>query len=723
MIILKKVLYITLLSLAVTSSSFGNSHWNKSKACTVAFSRFVHSLDLSVLDRDYLLMHLGGVLGAHIDRVLDKLYKYDKYTALHSRDVAQISLEFGVLLGLEKEDLAVLTLAGLIHDLGKKKVPLEILNKPGRLTDDEFKIIREHASHLRNESQLGEKLNPLVGKIWNQALDVADLHHEKWDGSGYPLGLRENQIHFLARVLTLADVWSALRTDRPYRDGMEIQQALKIIDAGINEGHFDPRLGKQFSIFVKHGLVDSIVERRRGSRLEAHFHIYLGKTHYRTSRGLLNNILRLRFSVEEDLPKKLAKINDTSLHNWIAWWIKQEGINNRGMLFDLRDQVSAKSVEELIIGYRKNGDNSELSKIITELNKNTAFLDQIEEEGLRSPLKRDRLDQFTFWRRTYPYVKFLEELKQRLDGGKSAKHRNDGFNFDALVFNAQMQVDSLPTFLPRRLKQPALKTEAMSTGTIISKPTDMKNITPGKWIYLIDHEGTIVMSPFVPELLSPHPRTPEELFKTSNYVATHRALYLNLLTHRWGGRIVGHSHMIPIPIAPIIIAAGEIRIVNGRITRLNNKSGTYHGTAENLDSAFNHFKKMGFVMRDVFLEDVSQSPQKKITHQDDIQRAKFYYLARFDEKTRKFADQLEILYSLLSRHFLDENLEFDSKKWISACYGLCDRLGILHLNVIFTMIGNEGTEHTARNLYKKGKLGKEISAALSQSFEFLQLNY
>ena len=130
-------------------------------------------------------------------------------TYAHCLNVALISRAIGKWLHLSKADLDTLTMAGLLHDIGKAKIPEEILNKQGKLTDQEFDLIRSHA-------KVGHKI--LSQTNLDSRIKLAALqHHERFDGSGYPRGLESDEIDFFASILAIADVYDAMTAARAYR--------------------------------------------------------------------------------------------------------------------------------------------------------------------------------------------------------------------------------------------------------------------------------------------------------------------------------------------------------------------------------------------------------------------------------------------------------------------------------------------------------------------------
>lgn len=162
----------------------------------------------------------------------------DNYTFHHCVDVCVFSVITGKSIGLSVEELTELGMGSILHDIGKCRVPLNILNKPGKLTDEEFMTIKLHSIYgfeiIQNTHGLGKRIS-----------NIACQHHEKWNGSGYPTGLKENQIDILARIVTIADVYDALTADRCYKRKSLPHEAAEFViaNAGIM---FDPELAKVF---------------------------------------------------------------------------------------------------------------------------------------------------------------------------------------------------------------------------------------------------------------------------------------------------------------------------------------------------------------------------------------------------------------------------------------------------------------------------------------------
>lgn len=164
--------------------------------------------------------------------ILLRLLKFkDNYTRGHCERVMKYALEVAQRLGIGPQEIADLKAAALLHDIGKVGIPDSILNKPGRLTQEEFAQIEEHvliAIDVLQGIPLGDRV-----------ITAIRAHHERCDGSGYPDGLRGNQIPLLARILAVADVFDAMTSDRPYRKAMPVSQAIDEL-VREQETRFDP---------------------------------------------------------------------------------------------------------------------------------------------------------------------------------------------------------------------------------------------------------------------------------------------------------------------------------------------------------------------------------------------------------------------------------------------------------------------------------------------------
>jgi putative nucleotidyltransferase with HDIG domain len=146
----------------------------------------------------------------------------DPYTAGHQRRVAALAAGIAHEMGFNAEQVEQIRISGFVHDLGKISVPAEILSKPGRLSELEMNIIREHPTH-------GYEILQDVESGWDLA-EIVYQHHERLDGSGYPRGLKGEEIRLEARILSVADVVEAMASYRPYRPAVGLKEALEEIE-------------------------------------------------------------------------------------------------------------------------------------------------------------------------------------------------------------------------------------------------------------------------------------------------------------------------------------------------------------------------------------------------------------------------------------------------------------------------------------------------------------
>ena len=160
---------------------------------------------------------------------LDAVRHYHEGTFQHCLLVTGVATAFGQHHGMRRSDVLILTLAGLLHDIGKAHIPLKIFNKPGRLSDDEFAVIKSHPvigyDYLVSQSAVSRDI-----------LDAVRHHHEYLDGSGYPDGLHGDDIRDLTSVLTICDVYGALVEQRAYKQPKSAQEAMKTLTNTLDEG-------------------------------------------------------------------------------------------------------------------------------------------------------------------------------------------------------------------------------------------------------------------------------------------------------------------------------------------------------------------------------------------------------------------------------------------------------------------------------------------------------
>jgi putative nucleotidyltransferase with HDIG domain len=163
----------------------------------------------------------------------------DHETEGHTLRVTDLTMKLARAMGVSESQLIAIRRGALLHDIGKMGVPDAILLKEGKLTDEEWVVMRQHPQFAH------DMLLPIA--YLNDALSIPYCHHERWDGTGYPQGLKGDLIPIAARIFAVVDVWDALTNDRTYRKKWSKQKALQYIKEQ-SSGHFDPRV---VDIFLK----------------------------------------------------------------------------------------------------------------------------------------------------------------------------------------------------------------------------------------------------------------------------------------------------------------------------------------------------------------------------------------------------------------------------------------------------------------------------------------
>ena len=180
----------------------------------------------------------------------------DSHTAAHCERLAFISVALGIAMGLERGCLLALYRGGYLHDIGKVGIPDSILFKPGKLTPQEWFVMRSHTTRGVDICRHLRSLDSVVPIIRH--------HHERWDGSGYPDGLRGEQIPLMARVLQIADIYDALTSPRPYKQAFSPAKALRVIRDETDRGWRDPAVVRLFGTLHK-GVISKAAEYTAGS--------------------------------------------------------------------------------------------------------------------------------------------------------------------------------------------------------------------------------------------------------------------------------------------------------------------------------------------------------------------------------------------------------------------------------------------------------------------------
>jgi putative nucleotidyltransferase with HDIG domain len=181
---------------------------------------------------DSIMTNQNAMLG------LTRIREMDQYTFEHSVSVSILLVTFAKHLGMSPDDVVEMGIGGLLHDIGKTKTPLKVLNKPAKLTDSEFETMRKHVTY-------SEQLLSLVPGFSDIALKVAAEHHERFDGSGYPNKKRGEEISLYGQMAAIVDVYDAITADRCYHKGMSPNAAIRKLNQWAG-GHFNPELVQSF---------------------------------------------------------------------------------------------------------------------------------------------------------------------------------------------------------------------------------------------------------------------------------------------------------------------------------------------------------------------------------------------------------------------------------------------------------------------------------------------
>lgn len=188
---------------------------------------------------------------ANIFDLFETIKARDEYTYQHNIGVGVLSTLIGKWMNLDESELSILTLAATLHDVGKVKIPVELLNKPGKLTDDEFQLVKKHTIYGY------DLLKGTVGLSQRVAL-VALQHHEREDNRGYPLGLGKGQVDLFSSIVAVADIFHAMSSKRPYHDPLSFHEIIRQMSDG-KFGALNPQI---ISVFI-----ENVMKRLVGKRV------------------------------------------------------------------------------------------------------------------------------------------------------------------------------------------------------------------------------------------------------------------------------------------------------------------------------------------------------------------------------------------------------------------------------------------------------------------------
>jgi putative nucleotidyltransferase with HDIG domain len=222
-----------------------------------AFHQFQH-LDITnrVEKTEHLIKSIEDLYLKVFEAMANKVDQKDPYTKGHSDRVAGLVLHLAQKLGLTDSEIKEVVAGALLHDIGKLRISNDILKKKGKLTGEEFSLIKNHPD-------LGAQILSEVHIPWD-VIPLIRYHHEQFDGSGYPCGLNRESIPRGARIICIADVFDALTSDRPYRKAFSPEEALQIMKAEMARA-FDPVMLDTFEALLESGEIDNIINRKTDS--------------------------------------------------------------------------------------------------------------------------------------------------------------------------------------------------------------------------------------------------------------------------------------------------------------------------------------------------------------------------------------------------------------------------------------------------------------------------
>jgi putative nucleotidyltransferase with HDIG domain len=292
-------------------------------AVMTMFTQARMGLAMNVEDVELLVEEISNSILRHPHALisLSRLKPLDEYTYMHSVAVCALMVALARRMCMSEEQVREAGVAGLMHDVGKMMIDPEILNKPGRLTSEEYTVMKNHP-------EAGLKILQDSNQVNNAVLDVCLHHHEKIDGSGYPHSLVGDQISLFARMGAVCDVYDAITSDRPYKKGWSA--ATSIREMATWKGHFDEKI---FQTFVKtlgiypvgtlvslsSGRLGVVVEQSDQSLLTPRIKVFMST---RTRRPLKPEVISLDSQLTPDSIVKIESPEDWGLDDVDHLWLE-----------------------------------------------------------------------------------------------------------------------------------------------------------------------------------------------------------------------------------------------------------------------------------------------------------------------------------------------------------------------------------------------------------------
>ncbi|KTB80755.1 HD-GYP domain-containing protein [Pseudomonas syringae] len=250
---------------------------------------------------------------------LSRLKTSDEYTYMHSVAVCALMVALAQRMGMPDDQVREAGVAGLMHDVGKMMIAPAVLNKPGRLTRDEFEIMKAHP-------ELGVKILMDTQPVAASVIDVCLHHHEKVDGSGYPHGLKGDQISIFARMGAVCDVYDAITSDRPYKKGWGVAHSIR--EMASWQGHFDDVVFQSFVktvgiypigtlVRLESGRLGVVVEQGQASLLKPKVKVFMSA---RTGKTFAAQVIDLDCPSDPDRIARIEKTTDWGLEEVDTLW-------------------------------------------------------------------------------------------------------------------------------------------------------------------------------------------------------------------------------------------------------------------------------------------------------------------------------------------------------------------------------------------------------------------